>query len=252
MFGGYMNESVNWPDILPVSGVMGILGKRREGKSALAYHIAELRHQAQATPACVLGPPPSLAEKFPEWMTIVTALQDFQDFPGHTAILDEGSLPLHARHSLSRDHTGFDQLLSLCGQLDQLFIFCTHHSRKLDINIVTEYEVLAFKFPNKMHTRMERPEIREWSTAARTRLSDFDAQGRKEWSFVLHDDLDETAMVQNPLPTFWCDEISKAVSSAITQKPALDEVAELDEIRRDLSQASLEVWDSDPEVRVRV
>ena len=53
---------------------------------------------------------------------------------------------------------GFDQVLSPCGQLDQLFIFCTHHSRKLDLNIVTEYEVLAFKFPNKMHTKLERRE----------------------------------------------------------------------------------------------
>ena len=63
-----------WMDILPASGVMGTLGKRREGKSALAYHIAELRYQGQGTPACVLGPPPGLAEKFPRWITTVTDL----------------------------------------------------------------------------------------------------------------------------------------------------------------------------------
>jgi len=96
---------------------MGIPGKDREGRSDLAYHVAELRRQEQETPACVLGPLPRVAEKFPKWPTIVTDLQDFLDFPQHTDILDEGSLPLHARHSLSRDHTGLDHVLSLCGQL---------------------------------------------------------------------------------------------------------------------------------------
>ena len=66
-----------------------------------------------------------MADKIPGWLTIVTDLQDFLGFPQHTAILDEGSTALH---------------------------------RKLDLNIVTEYEVLAFKFPNKMHTKLGQPE----------------------------------------------------------------------------------------------
>ena len=38
----------------------------------------------------------------------------------------------------------------------------------------------------------------------------------------------------------------------MTQRPAVDEVAELHEIRRDLYRASLKVWDSDPEVKDRL
>ena len=38
-------QQLKWADILPANGVMGILGKRRQGKTALAYHVAELRHQ---------------------------------------------------------------------------------------------------------------------------------------------------------------------------------------------------------------
>ena len=170
------------------------------------------------TPAVVLGPPLELASKFPSWFTIVLELSDFRRYPNHTAIVDEGSFPLHARQALSRQHTEFDQALSLCGQMEQLFIFCTHHSRKLDPLAVEEYEVLAFKLPGKMHTRMERPEVREWSAMARKALLDFPEEERKEWTFVLYDDLDEEVLLRNPLPSFWCDEISKAVSTALTQK----------------------------------
>ena len=153
-------KELQWADILPDSGVMGILGKRRMGKSALAYHVAELRHANLGKPAVVLGPPVQMASKFPDWVKIITDLQEFAKYPGHTAILDEGSLSMHARQALTRDHTEFDQVFSLCGQRDQLFIFNTHHSRKLDPLMVMEYELLAFKLPGKMHTRMDRREIR--------------------------------------------------------------------------------------------
>jgi hypothetical protein len=207
-----------WLDILPASGVVGVLGKRRQGKTALAYYIAEERHRENGTPAVVLGPPLELASKFPPWFTIVTELGDFLRYPSHTAIIDEGSLQLHARQALARQHTEFDQALSLCGQLDQLFVFCTHHSRKLDPLVVEEYEVLAFKLPGQMHTKMERREIRQWSERARAALLQISEDERKEWAFVLYDDLDQETLVHNPLPSFWCDEISKAVSMAITQE----------------------------------
>ena len=240
----------NWSDILPANGVMGILGKRRQGKSALAYHVAELRHQLLDKPAVVLGPPPQMASKFPDWVAIITDLQEFAKYPGHTAILDEGSLSMHARESLARDHTAFDQVFSLCGQRDQLFVFNTHHSRKLDPLMVMEYELLAYKLPGKMQTRMDRREIRQWSTTARERLLKVPEAERKAWSWVLWDDLEEEALLTNPLPSFWCDEISKAVSIAM-QGEERGEVTlnELDTLRSAFYRASLPVWDSLPELR---
>jgi ribosomal protein L37E len=211
-------EQLKWLKVIPQSGVMGILGKRRQGKTALAYHIAEQRHSELGLSAVVLGPPLSMKSKFPNWFSIITDLKDFIHYPAHTAILDEGSLPLHARRSLSRDHSAFDQALSLCGQLNQLFIFNTHHSRKLDILAIEEYEVLAFKFPGKMHTVMERPEIRPWSQKAREVLLTVPEEERKAWTYVFYDDLDQAGLLTNPLPSFWCDEISKAVSIAVTQE----------------------------------
>jgi len=85
----------------------------------------------------------------------------------------------------------FDQVLSLCGQLEQFIFFCTHHFRKLDLNIVTEYEILAFGFPNKMDTKLERREIRVWFTQGPASLASWDAQEPREWGYVLYDDPDE-------------------------------------------------------------
>ena len=257
-----MVSTKKWLDILPESGVVGILGKRRQGKTALAYHLAEERHQQNESPAVVLGPPLALKSKFPSWFTIVSELGEFLRYPNHTAIIDEGSLQLHARQSLSRQHTEFDQILSLCGQLGQLFIFCTHHSRKLDPLVVEEYEVLAFKVPGQMHTRMERREIRQWSERARAALLEISEEERKQWAYVLYDDLDQEALLPNPLPSFWCDEISKAVSIAVTQEGLdslvreqavpKDSILEVDDIRRALYGASLGVWDSNPELKDKI
>lgn len=241
-------KQLSWVDILPETGVMGILGKRRMGKSALAYHVAELRHQQLDKPAVVLGPPVQLASRFPDWVKIVTDLQEFLRYPGHTAILDEGSLSLHARQSLAREHTAFDQVLSLCGQLDQLFILNTHHSRKLDPLMVMEFELLVFKLPGEMHTRMDRRELRQWSTDARERLLAVPEGERKAWSWVLYDDLEEEALVPNPLPSFWCDEISRAVSVALTQEQARtrpeDGVAAARRAREARNEAARQYWAS--------
>ena len=228
-----MIEQLKWLDIIPQSGVMGILGKRRQGKTALAYHLAEERHREKGTPAVVLGPPLSMKDKFPDWFSIITDLEAFIRYPEHTAILDEGSLPLHSRRSLSHDHSAFDQALSLCGQLEQLFIFNTHHSRKLDVLAVEEYELLAFKLPGKMHTVMERTEIRSWSQKAREVLLTVPEKERKEWTYVFYDDLDQAGLLTNPLPSFWSDEISKAVSTAFIQESRgnLDELVREHELK---------------------
>ena len=235
-----------WLDILPASGVVGILGRRRQGKTALAYHLAEERQREKGTPAVVLGPPLELASKFPPWFTIVSELGDFLRYPSHTAIIDEGSLQLHARQALAHQHTEFDQALSLCGQLDQLFIFCTHHSRKLDPLVVEEYEVLAFKLPGSMHTRMERRDIQEWSQRARVALLNLPEEERKEWSFVLYDDLEEETLLRNPLPSFWSDAISKAVSIATIQAHNSKETRLDTELRKrqERNEAARRYWAS--------
>lgn len=242
-----------WLDILPRVGTVGILGRHQYGKSALAYHIAEERHRALGSDAVVLGPPLTLKDKFPEWVHLVDGLQELRLYPNHTVILDESSWPLHARQSLHRDHVGFDKAMSVAGQLGQLFIFCTHHSRKLDPNVVTEYEVLAWKLPKRMHVLMERPDIRQWAQEARAALMSYPIENRKKYTYVLYDDLEESAVLENPLPTFWSEDIrTAAAKSLLEDMAAVDVGTELLDAVRGLAQASLDIWDEQPDLRERL
>ena len=211
-----------WLDILPESGTVGILGRHQYGKSALSYHIAEERHRVMGKEAVVLGPPLSLRDRFPDWIHIVTDLRDLRRYHGHTVILDESSWSLHARQTMAKDHIGFDKAMSVSVQLNQLCIFCTHHARKLDPNVVTEYEVLAWKMPKRMHTLMERREIRRWAEEARDALLAFPPEQRKAYTYVLYDDLEEVAVLRNPLPSFWCEEIRTAASRALLDQMAVE------------------------------
>ncbi len=210
-----LKTGLGWDKILPESGLVGIFGKQRMGKSGLMYYIAEMRWKMLRTPAVTCGPPASLQAKFPDWMTVIPfdEIHTLGDFRGYTCMIDEGSLPLHARNALGKNHLLFDEFMSFSGQRDQLLMVCTHHSTKLDINIVREWDVLAFKQPKKMYTLMERESVRAWVLRARDLLVTIpDKTERKKFTYVLYDDLDEETIAENPLPSFWCDEISIAMS----------------------------------------
>lgn len=235
-----MNQ-MTWMAVLPSSGSIGILGKKRQGKSGAAYHIAELRNTAHGIPAIALGPPVSMAAEFPPWVTIATDIHDLLRHPKHTVIFDEGSLAAHARKAVK--NTDLDVIQSLCGQLEQLFIFCTHHSRKLDVNLVADYDILAFKRPGRLQAELERSIMKEYSERARDALLRIPEQERKQWSYVYYDDLDAEALIHNPLPSFWTDRLSAAVSIGMAEGVAV--TGDVDAVRRLCYDLALSVWDTD-------
>ncbi len=231
--------ALGWLDIIPAHGVVGVLGKRGEGKTAVAYFLAELRHERLGIGAVVFGPGLAMQEALPPWVEVVTDLGHFARARDKTLLLDEGSLPLHARESLRKDHVTFDKLISLSRQRGQFILYVTHHSRKLDPLEVIDWDVILYKQPSKMHVLMERQEIRLLSGRARDALVRVSAADRKRWSYVFYDDMDQEALMENPLPTFWSDQLSIAVSLAQDEEDGEQEGVEDQEtaLRRIFAQA---------------
>lgn len=215
--------SSKWIEILPEYGTMIVLGRKRHGKTGLAYHIGEERHDCLGKRMAVWGPGASVRPLLPDWIEIATSLEHLMTFKDRTLVIDEGSLASHARDWRSASAMELDQAISLSGQRRQLLIDCTHHSRKLDPLLLREADVLAFKIPTKMHTKMERGEIRTWSLEARDRLLALAEGVRKAWTWALWDDFEEEGLVENPLPTFWRQEISEATSAALDEDGDLPE-----------------------------
>ena len=200
-----------WSDILPQTGVVAIFGKRGMGKTALAYYLAELGYNQSQRQAVVYGPPLAIQRVLPSYFAVRTELMHLQSERGKTVIVDEGSMALHARRSMSEDNLDFDRLMSLCRQRSQLLIVCTHHSTKLDIEVVREADVLAFKQPSVMHMKMERRSIRDLVASARYAFNQLPEGKRKRWAYCWWEEEDKKGFVYNPLPSFWSNEISVAV-----------------------------------------
>ncbi|GAH95102.1 unnamed protein product, partial [marine sediment metagenome] len=114
-----------------------------------------------------------------------------------------------SRRSQSGDAVELDDLLAISGQRQQLILFISHHSRKLDLNICTAVHRIIWKRPTYAHRLWEREEMSDFTTKA------FDffkgIKGvliQKKTSLVL--DLDNFRFLQttNNLPPWWSDEIS--------------------------------------------
>lgn len=235
-----------WQSVLPASGSMAILGKRRMGKSALAYYLAELRHQDSQANAAVYGPPVELEKYLPAYFKVLVDLSEVGRRHDSTVIIDEGSMPLHARRAMEQGHIDFDEALSLCAQRNQLLILCTHHSKKLDPMVVRDLDLLAFKRPSKLQSEMERAELRRLSKAARSFFQGMPEAEQKTWSYVFWDDFDCEGRIANVLPSFWSPTISTAIGMGAGKTQYGDEARLM---YSKVYSVALDVWDKVPELR---
>jgi hypothetical protein len=219
------NDAIRWNEALPPFGTVGILGKKGQGKSVLAYYLAEIRHQTTGTRVAALGPPFSFKDILPDWITIVGTLPELMEHVGSILVMDEGSMNLHSRRTMSKQSVEMDQAMSLTRQNEQLFIWCTHNSKKMDPMVMRDLDMLAYKTPSTMHVKMERSEIKSFTAEARKFLmQEEDPDRRKTLTVVYYDDFDERAILKNGVPSFWSEDLSKAVAVAQTEQNSLGEI----------------------------
>ncbi len=201
--------------LLPFPGLILIMGDRRGGKTALAHEIAHQVNGRRNLPAVVHMPrivPDNIRRRIhrllPKWMKVVT---NRNEWPKNSVVIyDEAAQTAHARRSQSGDAVELDDLIGISGQRNQLIIFIAHHSRKLDLNVVTEVNRIIWKKPTYAHQLFERDEVSDFSM----RAYDFFAAikgdvARKKAALVL--DFDDFGFYQtkNKLAPWWCEDLSR-------------------------------------------
>ena len=218
---------VTWSDIVPHPSVSLITGRRGSGKSTLAYHLLEEFSRQRDLVACVMGLPSEKQHLLPKGYVLA---QEPSEFPERACILvDEGSLSFHARRSHSPLNVLMDNMVSLSRQREQTLIVISHFMRKLDINIVTELDALLMKEPSLLHNRMERAEVKDMTREAFTAFRRLSGD-RRSFSYVISEGFQ--GMMQNPPPSFWSEDLSKAWRGVVVgarsveedQRPAVFEV----------------------------
>lgn len=214
---------------MPPSGAILIMGDKREGKTALAHKIVdEVRKKKRVggkPPEAVLHLPNTVPEtvrdkiqqllpfdgngrKKKPWFHVMT---DPKQWPNNAIIVyDEASQSAHARRGQSNGAITLDNIIGISGQRNQLVIFISHHSRKLDLNIVTEVSRIIYKTPTEAHAIFERDEMSDFTYRALDffgGLKTDHQRKRNALSLTLKPRI-KFSQFTNALAPWWSDELS--------------------------------------------
>ena len=207
-------QKANLYSLIPYPGVMMIMGDIRTGKTGLAHEIANVMHSRRDLPSILHLP--RVDEKLrksvqclvPSWIKVTTKRSQWKD--GAVVIYDEAAQSAHARRSQSGDAVELDDLLAIAGQREQLILFISHYSRKLDLNVCTSVHRIIWKRPTYAHQIWERDEMADFTSKAYDFFKGIKGQvAQKKACLVL--DMENFGFYQcnNKLPPWWTDRLSR-------------------------------------------
>lgn len=200
--------------IIPYPGVVMVMGDIRTGKTAVAHEIASEMHSRRNLPAILHMPRmdekqrKSLQRIIPRWMKVTTKRSQWKDKA--VVIYDEAAQSAHARRSQSGDAMELDDLLAIAGQREQLIVFISHYSRKLDLNVCTAVHRIIWKRPTYAHQLWERDEMADFTTKAYDFFKGIKGKVAQQKACLVLD-MENFAFLQcnNKLPPWWTDRLSR-------------------------------------------
>ena len=198
-----------WLRLAPHPSVILVLGKRGSGKSALGYRLLEL-FRNQAVPY-VVGLPQSARKLRPDWIGCANSLEDVPSKA--VVLLDESYIKYHARDSMSDEGRTIGQMVNLSRQRAQTLIFIVQEARQLDVNAISQADVIAVKELSEISRDFERRELKRFTDKARTAFAG--AKGnRQRWTWVYSEAAGEAGLVENELASYWKPALSRAFAQA--------------------------------------
>lgn len=198
---------------MPYPGVVMIMGDIRTGKTGLAHEIVHEMYKHRKLPAILHMPRmdekqrKSLQRITPTWMKVTTKRSQWKDRT--VVIYDEAAQSAHARRSQSGDAVELDELLAIAGQREQLILFISHYSRKLDLNVCTSVHRIIWKRPTFAHQLWERDEMADFTSKAYDFFRAIKGPvSQKRACLIL--DMENFGFLQcsNKLPPWWTDRLS--------------------------------------------
>ena len=152
-----------WLRLVRHPSVVLIIGRRGAGKSGLGYRLLELL-RGHGEPY-VVGLPAAAEQLLPDWVGIMDSLEEVPQKA--IVLLDESYLHYHSRASMASESRSIGSLINLSRQRQQTLIFVIQEARQLDVNIVSQIDVLAVKELSDLSQGFERPQLRRLTDKAR-------------------------------------------------------------------------------------
>lgn len=202
--------------------VVLIVGRKGGGKSALVGRLQELKRD-QAPPYAV-ALPEKARRILPPWYGLT---DDPFEIPSNAMIyIPESYRMFHAKSSQSAQGRTVGNLVNLSKHRHHTLFSDVQNAAHLDRNIISEVDVILVKEPGPFTKGFERPELRHIMDAARAAFAGVSPSRRKRMVFVVAPDSGIAGqLMENRLPTFWSDALSRIFASAGSSSPSRPEAA---------------------------
>ena len=224
---GKEEQEHRWHEIVRPETVSIILGRKGFGKSALAYWLCdEMAKQHELLPV-VVNLPRERQGLLPETF-IIRGLEDVPRLSDSVIIIDEGTTMLPAgQRKLEEMVKGY---VALSRQRNQIILFIFHSSADVGSRILRGVDTILLKKPSQRQIQHGAKDNwwRGLLTEAKEKfeaLSDLGANPR-EFTFVDSEEPEFRGILQNPLPLFWSDGLSRAWAGIDNLLPTLFGVEE--------------------------
>jgi len=186
--------------------VVLILGHRGNGKTALAIRLQELLRDL-AEPYAV-GLPEKASRIFPSWYGLS---EDFDTIPNDAVIYVPESYRLfHSRDTQSAQGRAVAELVNLSRHRKHTLIFDVQNAAHLDRNILSEVDLVLVKEPGPFQEGFERTQFHGVMNSARAAFASVGTNRKKRAVWVVAPTVGINGqLMENQLPTFWNDSISR-------------------------------------------
>jgi len=198
---------------MPSTGVLIITGHRGEGKSALAWWLAENLRAQYHKKIAALGIPDEAQKTMPKRITHVETVEQIADMKPHIIVVDEAAIVANARSAMKTANLLWLKLIAVCRHKGHLLIFINQHNRQLDVQILMDADYVLMKRPTLLHLKFCRPEFREELQQAYELFNDMTALGSKKKVYVVDFHTGNRKLLPASMPKWWNDKISKSYSA---------------------------------------
>ena len=217
MSGSVKKVPITWAK-MPKNGILIITGHRGEGKTALAWWLAEtVKKQHRKKKITAVGIPEVAHQHLPKRVNHVpadSALTFLDKTKGHVVIVDEASIIASSRDAMSEQNKAWLKLIRVIRQKDHLLIFISQHNRGLDVQIMMDADYVLMKRPTAMHLRLTKPEFRKEMRMAYELFQDIPEKESKGKVYVVDYQFENHNMLTAKMPKWWTKKVSTMYGDA--------------------------------------
>ena len=190
-----------WSKLYKADSLIGIIiGARGSGKSGIAMCIAEnLKGSRDKFFAMGFSP-----KDLPKWINVVNKLDEIEN--DSFVIIDEGGILFSSRDSMSNSNKMLSELLFITRHKNLSILFISQNSSSLDVNTLRQADFIILKKSSLLQKNFERKIV---SDIYDEYAEKFQAYKKVKGLALIYSD-NFLGFVDNRLPTFWSEKVSKS------------------------------------------